>query len=182
MREYTNGPCISQNENLKCGNMYRSWTSQQNSLTKNFSAYLHVCVFVLHSQVPLYLFSQPITLSVILLAILLSPSLWSSYITKDSYSVKFKNCDCLLPNSSNWLPLSIIYLGGWAFQFTNLWSPRLDIKTADNESPRDLWRCDDKIFKVVDTIYPTPPLGQDMTQGHFLSGVSQVLNSEFSFS
>ena len=30
---------------------------------------------------------------------------------------------------------------------------------------------------------PTPPLGQDMTQGQFfLSGVEQVLNSEFSFS
>ena len=28
-------------------------------------------------------------------------------------------------------------------------------------------------------IYPTPPLGQDMTQGQFLSG---GLNSEFSFS
>ena len=24
---------------------------------------------------------------------------------------------------------------------------------------------------TVDTIYPTPPLGQDMTQGQFLSGV-----------
>ena len=24
---------------------------------------------------------------------------------------------------------------------------------------------------IVDHIYPTPPLGQDMTQGHFLSGV-----------
>ena len=31
-------------------------------------------------------------------------------------------------------------------------------------------------------IYPTPPLGQDMTQGHFLSGVLTGLNSEFSFS
>ena len=30
-----------------------------------------------------------------------------------------------------------------------------------------------------DPIYPTPPLGQDMTQGQFLSG---GLNSEFSFS
>ena len=29
---------------------------------------------------------------------------------------------------------------------------------------------------------PTPPLGQDMTQCQFLSGVWQVLNSEFSFS
>ena len=32
------------------------------------------------------------------------------------------------------------------------------------------------------TIYPTPPLGQDMTQGQFLSGVLTGLNSEFSFS
>ena len=29
---------------------------------------------------------------------------------------------------------------------------------------------------------PTPPLGQDMTQGQFLSGVLTGLNSEFSFS
>ena len=29
---------------------------------------------------------------------------------------------------------------------------------------------------------PTPPLGQDMTQGQFLSGVYTGLNSEFSFS
>ena len=28
---------------------------------------------------------------------------------------------------------------------------------------------------LVGTIYPTPPLGQDMTQGQFLSGVQQVL-------
>ena len=27
------------------------------------------------------------------------------------------------------------------------------------------------IFAYIDTIYPTPPLGQDMTQGQFLSGV-----------
>ena len=25
--------------------------------------------------------------------------------------------------------------------------------------------------KIADPIYPTPPLGQDMTQGQFLSGV-----------
>ena len=31
-------------------------------------------------------------------------------------------------------------------------------------------------------IYPTPPLGQDMTQGQFLSRVLTGLNSEFSFS
>ena len=31
-------------------------------------------------------------------------------------------------------------------------------------------------------IYPTPPLGQDMTQGQFLSEVKLNLNSEFSFS
>ena len=27
------------------------------------------------------------------------------------------------------------------------------------------------VLLVSDTIYPTPPLGQDMTQGQFLSGV-----------
>ena len=32
---------------------------------------------------------------------------------------------------------------------------------------------------ILYLIYPTPPLGQDMTQGQFLSG---GLNSEFSFS
>ena len=31
-------------------------------------------------------------------------------------------------------------------------------------------------------IYPTPPLGQDMTQGQFLKRCLAGLNSEFSFS
>ena len=31
-----------------------------------------------------------------------------------------------------------------------------------------------KIISVIDPIYPTPPLGQDMTQRQFLSGVKQV--------
>ena len=31
----------------------------------------------------------------------------------------------------------------------------------------------------VDPIHPTPPLGQDMTQGHFLSGVYQVWIQSF---
>ena len=31
-------------------------------------------------------------------------------------------------------------------------------------------------------IYPTPPLGQDMTQGHFFKQSLTGLNSEFSFS
>ena len=30
---------------------------------------------------------------------------------------------------------------------------------------------DDKLEYLFGTIYPTPPLGQDMTQGQFLSGV-----------
>ena len=30
------------------------------------------------------------------------------------------------------------------------------------------------INNVLDPIYPTPPLGQDMTPGQFLSGVQQV--------
>ena len=29
---------------------------------------------------------------------------------------------------------------------------------------------------------PNPPIGQDMTEGHFLSGVFTGLNSEFYFS
>ena len=33
-----------------------------------------------------------------------------------------------------------------------------------------------------DSIYPTPPLGQDMTQGQFLKRSLAGLNSEFSFS
>ena len=33
-----------------------------------------------------------------------------------------------------------------------------------------------------DPIYPTPPLGQDMTQGQFLKRSFAGLNSEFSFS
>ena len=31
-------------------------------------------------------------------------------------------------------------------------------------------------------IYPTPPLGQDMAQGHFFKWSLTGLNSEFSFS
>ena len=43
---------------------------------------------------------------------------------------------------------------------------------------KDTWQgCE-----IVYHIYPTPPLGQDMTQGQFLSGVLTGLNSEFSFS
>ena len=35
---------------------------------------------------------------------------------------------------------------------------------------------------LSDPIYPTPPLGQDMTQGQFLKRSLAGLNSEFSFS
>ena len=38
------------------------------------------------------------------------------------------------------------------------------------------------IFFVIDPIYPTPPLGQDMTQGQFFKRRLRDLNSEFSFS
>ncbi len=34
----------------------------------------------------------------------------------------------------------------------------------------------------VDPIYPTPPLGQDMTQGQFFKQSLAGLNSEYSFS
>ena len=35
---------------------------------------------------------------------------------------------------------------------------------------------------IFDPIYPTPPLGQDMTQGQFFKRSLAGLNSEFSFS
>ena len=35
---------------------------------------------------------------------------------------------------------------------------------------------------LYDPIYPTPPLGQDMTQGQFSKRSLTDLNSEFSFS
>ena len=35
---------------------------------------------------------------------------------------------------------------------------------------------------MVDPIYPTPPLGEDMTQGQFFKWSLADLNSEFSFS
>ena len=35
---------------------------------------------------------------------------------------------------------------------------------------------------IEDPIYPTPPLGQDMTQGQFFKRGLAGLNSEFSFS
>ena len=37
-------------------------------------------------------------------------------------------------------------------------------------------------FHMTDHIYPTPPLGQDMTQGQFFKRSLTGLNSEFSFS
>ena len=38
------------------------------------------------------------------------------------------------------------------------------------------------LFSYTYSYLPTPPLGRDMTQGQFLSGVLTGLNSEFSFS
>ena len=35
----------------------------------------------------------------------------------------------------------------------------------------DLSKNDSYSIGILDPIYPTPPLGQDMTQGQFLSGV-----------
>ena len=45
-------------------------------------------------------------------------------------------------------------------------------------------RCslEDLLEAVDDPIYPTPPLGQDMTQGQFFKRSLAGLNSEFSFS
>ena len=40
----------------------------------------------------------------------------------------------------------------------------------------------DRDGKWVNHIYPTPPLGQDMTQGQFFKRSLTGLNSEFSFS
>ena len=39
-----------------------------------------------------------------------------------------------------------------------------------------------EIVWSIDPIYPTPPLGQDMTQGQFFKQSLTGLNSEFSFS
>ena len=39
----------------------------------------------------------------------------------------------------------------------------------EHDFPNECLRYDTK--QSDDTIYPTPPLGQDMTQGQFLSGV-----------
>ena len=38
------------------------------------------------------------------------------------------------------------------------------------------------LVKILYRIYPTPPLGQDMTQGQFFKRSLTGLNSEFSFS
>ena len=37
----------------------------------------------------------------------------------------------------------------------------------EEDKCRIIWR----MLNICDTIYPTPPLGQDMTQGRFLSGL-----------
>ena len=53
------------------------------------------------------------------------------------------------------------------------------IAIAQSDDARTfVWYHSNEIYK--DHIYPTPPLGQDMTQGQFLSLTG--LNSEFSFS
>ena len=51
---------------------------------------------------------------------------------------------------------------------------------------RNIWnqmKNDNQIgmFIIIDHIYPTPPLGQDMTQGQFFKRSVTDLNSEFSF-
>ena len=38
------------------------------------------------------------------------------------------------------------------------------------------------LYVLFDPIYPTPPIGQDMTQGQFFKWSLIGLNSEFSFS
>ena len=47
-----------------------------------------------------------------------------------------------------------------------------------NKSCRRLWIR----LSNLDPIYPTPPLGQDMTQGQYFKRSLAGLNSEFSFS
>ena len=53
--------------------------------------------------------------------------------------------------------------------------------TADILFPAFLFSLLWKSF-CADPIYPTPPLGQNMTQGQFLKRSLAGLNSEFSFS
>ena len=64
--------------------------------------------------------------------------------------------------------------------FTGLYAKLRDIPPNVRQSQETLYRLDKKSGDSVGTwyktkrhyhIYPTPPLGQDMTQGRFLSGV-----------
>ena len=41
---------------------------------------------------------------------------------------------------------------------------------------------EERMGEKIDPIYPTPPLGKDMTQGQFFKRSLAGLNSEFSFS
>ena len=45
-----------------------------------------------------------------------------------------------------------------------------------------IWTQATDFISYDDPIYPTPPLGQDMTQGQFFKRSLTGLNSEFSFS
>ena len=47
---------------------------------------------------------------------------------------------------------------------------------------KKLWNMKVTVILVIGHIYPTPPLGQDMTQGQFFKRSVTGLNSEFSFS
>ena len=82
--------------------------------------------------------------------------------------------------------LDLIIVNNKKREPTELWTllSRLKLKKSE-EKYIDLAR---ELKKTVeheshgDPIYPTPPLGQDMTQGQFLKRSLADLNSEFSFS
>ena len=81
----------------------------------------------------------------------------------------------ILSTASN-LYLSLIFseIDVLLFTFNINFGPMLILSKAFNRhsSLISTFKTFDTIhFNPNDTIYPTPPLGQDMTQGQFLSGV-----------
>ena len=77
----------------------------------------------------------------------------------------------------------------WKYQSHNKWMQQIGTEGVQGETrlggQGDHWEMCKK-FKFDHAnkwyhIYPTPPLGQDMTQGQFFKRSLTSLNSEFSF-
>ena len=70
-------------------------------------------------------------------------------------------------------------------KFNSNWKVQTSAPRPENYHLHRKTKCEQNWFlsyHKFDPIYPTPPLGQDMTQGQFFKRSLTGLNSEFSFS